>query len=150
MVFDRSSAGRALMVGATGKGYLAEGASRAAFRQVFDLRAQIGSGFPAYELYHCALDSRNPDVAYITANVYGGPVIFRSLNLTAAQPVWEDLSAGAPHNPCRVYIHPATGEVIVSYHHGSMIHPAPAGYRERFAITPTLYGRVGAFPGIRQ
>jgi hypothetical protein len=149
IVTDRSQPARMMMVTATGRAYLIEGASAPTTRQVFDLKAQIGDGYPAYELYHCALDPRDPSVGYVTANVYGGSSVFRTLNLLDAQPVWTDISANAPRHPCKIYLHPATGEAIVSYHHGSAIYPAPDGYRASLRIAASLYDRVGAFPGLR-
>ena len=150
LVTDRSKAARLLMVTASGKAYLIEGAAAPTTRLVFDLRAQIGAGYPAYELYHCAFDPHDPNVAYVTANVYGGPSIFRTLDLLSGAPTWTDISGNGPRQPRKVYVHPVTGEVITSYHHGSMIHPAPAGQHIALGITTSLYDRVGAFPGIRR
>ena len=89
-------------------------------------------------------------MAYITTNGYGGGSVFRTLDLLAATPTWTDISGNGPRDPRKVYVHPATGEVITSYHHGSMIYPAPEGQRSAIGITTSLYDRVGAFPGIRR
>ena len=121
------------MVTASGRAWLIEGLDPAV-RQVFDLEAQIGPGYPAYELYHCALDPRDPDVAYVTANVYGGPNVFRTLDLTSDRPTWSDISGNGPRDPRKVYVHPATGDVITSYHHGSVIFPAGSGAGARAAL----------------
>jgi photosystem II stability/assembly factor-like uncharacterized protein len=150
IVTDRAHPARIMMVTSTGRAYLIEGASAPKTRQVFDLKAQIGDGYPAYELYHCALDPRDPGVGYLTANVYGGPSVFRTLNLFDPQPVWTDISANAPRHPCKIYLHPATGEAITSYHHGSTIYPAPDSYRASLRVSASLYDRVGAFPGLRR
>jgi hypothetical protein len=148
IVTDRAQPARLMMVTATGRAYLIEGATAPTTRQVFDLRAQIGDGYPAYELYHCALDPRDPNIGYVTANVYGGPSVFRTLNLGDATPVWTDITGNAPRNPSKIYLHPATGEPIISYHQGSDIYPAPTGQRTSLSLAGSLYDRVGAFPGI--
>jgi hypothetical protein len=150
---DRSHPARVLMVTAGGRAWLLEGLVPAV-RQVFDLRTAIGEGYPAYELQHCALDPRHPGTAYLTANVYGGPNVFRTLDLDSDRPTWTDISGNGPRDPRKVYVHPATGDVITSYHHGSTIFPAGSageGARMTLAAAPaSLYDRVGAFPGIRR
>ena len=66
-----------LALTASGKAWLIEGEDKPTIRQVFDLKTQIGAGFPGYELYHCAFDPRDPAIAYVTANVFGGSSVFR-------------------------------------------------------------------------
>ena len=149
LVTDRSQAARVMMVTASGNAYLIEGVTPT-IRKIFDLRAQIGAGYPAYELLHCAFDPRDADIGYITANVYGGPSVFRTLDLTSNEPTWSDIGGNGPRQPRRIYVHPATGDVITSYHHGSMILPPPKGYKAAYGITASLYDRIGAFPGIQR
>jgi hypothetical protein len=150
LVSDRSHPARVMTLGASGRAFLIEGATAPTIRQVFDLEAQIGPGFPAYELYHGALDPRDPGVAYVTANVYGGGTVFRTVNLFDAVPAWTDISGNGPRQPRKIYLHPATGEVISSFHHGSMILPPPSGQRAAFGLGASLYDRIGAFPGLRR
>jgi hypothetical protein len=152
LVTDRSHPARVLAVTASGRAWLIEGLDPTV-RQVFDLEAQIGAGYPAYELYHCALDPRDPNLAYVTANVYGGPSVFRTLDLGSDRPTWTDISGNGPRQPRKVYVHPVTGDVISSQHHGSMIFPAILPEREgarTLATAASLYDRIGAFPGIRR
>jgi hypothetical protein len=145
---DRASPGRMLAYCANGSAYLFEGESAPAIRKVFDLRALIGPGYPGYELVNGALDPHDPEVAYISGNVYGGSSVFRTRNLGATTPTWEDISGNGPRQPRFLFVHPVTGDVLSSFYHGSMILPPPSGQRAAFALGNSLYDRVKAFPGM--
>ena len=135
-----------MMVTASGKAYLIEGLPAPTTRRIFDLQAQIGPGYPAYELYHCAFDPHDPNVAYITTNNYGASSVFRTLDLLAATPTWTDISGNGPRDPRKVFVHPVTAEVITSYHHGSMIYPRPRAGAPPSASPPRSTTGSGPFP----
>ena len=144
---SRTHAARVLAVTASGKAWLIEGETAPTVRQVFDLRTAAGPGLPAYELYHCALDSRDPGVAYVSANVYGATALFRSVNLGDAVPAWAALGGGGSRQPSKVFVHPATGEVITSAFHGSMILPSPSGQRAAFGVVGLALRPGAVLPG---
>ena len=103
------------------------GRDRPTIRKIFDLRAQIGAGYPAYELYHCAFDPRDADIG-----LHHRQRLRRALGLPHARPhepapTWTDISGNGPRQPRKIFVHPVTGDVITSYHHGSMILPPPEG-----------------------
>ena len=82
-------------------------------------------------------------------NIYGGSSVFRTRNLGDATPTWEDISGNGPRQPRYLFVHPVTGELISSYHQGSMILPAPSGQRTARRISQSLYDRIGAYPGLK-
>lgn len=130
--YDPTHAGKVLVACSNGVFALVTQGSPVTVRTVATVTAlrpgAVSAVWPDAETYATALDPLST-AAYVTLNNYGGPVIYKTANINAATPVWTDITgydgnmAPCPH---KVYVDEHTGDVICSYHHGSVIYPAHA------------------------
>ncbi len=61
-------------------------------------------GVPAGYIARTAIDPKNPDRAYVTLANFGVNNVYRTNNLSAAQPTWTSVSTGLPQVPASAFV----------------------------------------------
>lgn len=120
--YDPTSSVGKLLIGCTSRFVLVEDGVDRTVATVSDLATGT---WPTNQPYSCALDPFNSDVAYISIHRTGGPVVFKTVNLSATTPTWTDIT-GNFLSKCqnKLFIHPKTGDLIASHHSGTFMYPA--------------------------
>jgi PKD repeat protein len=132
-VYAASGAGKVVRI---------EGISAPTETLVFDARSYLGAGLPKYAVNSIAVDPFNQDLLYVSLFMWGVPNVFRSTDRGAT---WEDVSGTVPSLDGVLFIHPLTSDVVFGSSHGSWVLPPPAGHRQAYGITGSVYDRVRAF-----
>ena len=120
--WDASKANGRLLCGCGSNRFvLAENGSA---RVVCNVSTLLGTGYPGYLTYSCALDPTS-NAAYIVCYIYGGGGVYKTTDITAATPVWTNISTShSPRCPNHVFVHPTTGDVFSMSNSGNFIYPA--------------------------
>ena len=140
----------------SGDGYLVRivGTSNPAETTIFDARAYLPAGHPAYQCNSVAVDPFDENLGYVSLYMWGVPCVFRTRNLTAANPTWESIATGdgdgLPHLDLELNIHPLTSDLLACGSHGTYVCKPPSGHQATYGLANSLWDRIAAYMAIAQ